>query len=390
MMTNDKRYSTPDQLGFSLAMVVFLFPFSYHLIEFHTSSVRIIFSTIALGLAEALGFHPLLSDLSSDSIGLYFHVFAVLILSLPLFWVLNRSIVSFQKTGILFRSFLAWFLAFILLRYGIDKLFLKQFPEPEPNLLYTPLGNMDKDILFWTSMGTSVIFNIVTGIIEVITSVLLIVRKTRTIGVVFSTGIFLQILIINLSFDISVKLFSTLLLIIAFYLAYPGLQKIWTILISHKSVSMPTDIYNVSVVPKSVRIIFSFLLLTEALYPHLPIRTPLELTLQGGYACLDDTPEKIRRIFIHSEGYLIFQNDRDELVDYSAQINTTRNRIQLSDYDGHKRDIGYHWDNKKEILFLYLNSGKPPVRFIRIEHKALPLLKDSFHFIVDQEVSFKV
>jgi len=38
----------------------------------------------------------------------------------------------------------------MLLNYGTDKLFLEQFYKPDANILFTPLGFLDSDILFWS------------------------------------------------------------------------------------------------------------------------------------------------------------------------------------------------------------------------------------------------
>ncbi|MEL6135447.1 MAG: hypothetical protein AAFR59_18970, partial [Bacteroidota bacterium] len=54
-----------------------------------------------------------------------------------------------------FRTFFTYYLAFILLRYGFDKMFLSQFPFPSPNLLYARLESLNPDILYWSAVGTS-------------------------------------------------------------------------------------------------------------------------------------------------------------------------------------------------------------------------------------------
>ena len=50
--------------------------------------------------------------------------------------------------------------------YGVQKLLMQQFFTPEANTLYTPLGRLDKDILFWTTMGLSRGYNIFLGVVE--------------------------------------------------------------------------------------------------------------------------------------------------------------------------------------------------------------------------------
>lgn len=110
------------------------------------------------------------------------------------------------------------YIAVILIKYGIDKIFETQFPEPESNILFTRLGNLDKDILFWSTMGTSKMYNTIIGSIELFSGILLLFRLFRFSGLLLAVICFTQVFIINISFDISVKFFSVILLGMSIFL----------------------------------------------------------------------------------------------------------------------------------------------------------------------------
>ena len=121
-----------------------------------------------------------------------------------------------------FPSFVAFYLSLQLFRYGWDKVFKHQFYLPEPNTLFTPLGYLDKDILYWSTMGSSYSFTVFGGIMELIPAVLLLFRPTRIIGAAITFGVFLQVLMINIGFDITVKCLSGFLLLLSFSLLLPS------------------------------------------------------------------------------------------------------------------------------------------------------------------------
>ncbi|WP_435522525.1 hypothetical protein [Chryseobacterium indoltheticum] len=98
-----------------------------------------------------------------------------------------------------------FYISIVLIKYGFDKIFQTQFPEPEPNILFTRFGNLDKDILFWSTIGTSKIYNIIMGSIELFSGILLWFRRSRFLGLLLAIICLAQIFIINISFDISVK-----------------------------------------------------------------------------------------------------------------------------------------------------------------------------------------
>ena len=92
--------------------------------------------------------------------------------------------------------------------YGIIKLFALQMPFPSLGQLATPLGDYLPMRLCWMYMGYSVPYQTFTGIMEVIVGVLLLYRRTVPLGLVVGLGVFTNVFVLNLSYDIPVKLYS--------------------------------------------------------------------------------------------------------------------------------------------------------------------------------------
>lgn len=152
--------------------------------------------------------------LISDSLAFYSTGFIVLLLSGLITFLITwkyYGIIS-EIQNVLF-GLMAVLLAFFLIRYGLDKLFDRQFYTPASNTLHTSLGQLSKDILFWSSMGTSSFYNSFMGIVEVFAGILLLFNRTRFVGLLMAFGTLLNIFAINIGFDITVKYLSGLLLL---------------------------------------------------------------------------------------------------------------------------------------------------------------------------------
>ncbi|TCZ73665.1 hypothetical protein [Flaviaesturariibacter aridisoli] len=129
----------------------------------------------------------------------------------------------------------AW-LAAVLARYGADKLFKTQFYLPEPSTLYTPLGFLDKDILYWSTIGTARPYNLFLGGTEVLAAALLLWRRTRRAGLLLALTVLVQVLAVDLCFGIGVRLFSGFLLLLTLLLLAPDARS-WIAFLTGEAVA---------------------------------------------------------------------------------------------------------------------------------------------------------
>lgn len=111
---------------------------------------------------------------------------------------------------------LRYYLAWIFLLYGFSKIFGIQFPNLNPaNIDFV---SQDKGLHFWIWMSQRPILVKSIGCIEVIVATTLFFKKIRKIGLLlylFSSSV---ILLINLFFDIDVKILAALLVCSAAFL----------------------------------------------------------------------------------------------------------------------------------------------------------------------------
>jgi hypothetical protein len=134
---------------------------------------------------------------------------------------LGLIVQNFRKSSAAFNQFLksviTYYLAWIFLVYGFSKLFGVQFPLSIEPIGLSELSGENRDFVFWQFMGANQILVKTLGVIEISIASLLFVKNTRKLGLVLFIASVFIILSTNIYFDISVKLFSALLLLAALY-----------------------------------------------------------------------------------------------------------------------------------------------------------------------------
>jgi hypothetical protein len=145
---------------------------------------------------------------------LFVHV--VLTVVVVILWsFLDRKRKSYNKTLYWFLVFLRFVLIAAMLLYGFVKIFKLQFPSASLTHLLDPLGDFSPMGLAWTYMGFSKGFNVFVGFLEVLGGLLLIPRRTQTLGSFIVIGVMTQVAMMNFCYDIPVKLFSIHLILMA-------------------------------------------------------------------------------------------------------------------------------------------------------------------------------
>ncbi|MDO7877489.1 hypothetical protein Q5H93_22310 [Hymenobacter sp. ASUV-10] len=219
----------------------------------------------------------------------------------------------------------AWFVALHLLEYGFDKVFKVQFYLPEPNTLYTPLGQLAPDLAYWSVMGTSHFYSLFAGLLEVGPGLLLLWGRTRALGAVLAVAVLLQVLALNIGFDISVKLWSGFLLGLAGLVAAPALRSLYAGLVLERwqpaRVPRPAGWGGRGVGALRGLLLAGLLLETAGPYLQTGIfndDAAARPFLHGAYALQAESlaGRGLRRLFIHRRGYLITEDSAGRFRDY--------------------------------------------------------------------------
>lgn len=267
--------------------------------------------------------------------GILYAFLCILVAFSAFFW---RKLWAFLAgTKAYFYSFCAYYLAMMLFRYGWDKLFKHQFYQPEPNILYTPFGDLEIDMLYWSTMGKSYTFSLFGGIMELVPAFLLLFRPTRLLGAVWAFAVLWQIVVINISFDITVKFLSSFLMLISLILISPYFSAFYRFFILKEKIQLAA--YPIIKLPLTWYFFLKYSLIAvifiETLFPFLQTnnwnddnaaRPPyhgayqVQQFWQNGDSIFCQNEHKWKRVFFHRQGYFIWQNEKDKMQDFEYQL----------------------------------------------------------------------
>jgi hypothetical protein len=329
---------------------------------------------------------------TSDSAAQFAQAFLLLTIAVLFTLVLKKQKrFSEIQVGQFLHTSAAYILAFFLLKYGIDKLFQFQFYAPEPNTLFTPLGLLSKDILFWSSMGTSSSYNTFMGLLEVIPALLLLHHRTRLLGGLIALGVLVNVLMINFSFDITVKLLSMFLVIVSLFVISPFLKNLYSFFILHSESSVKPE-KRLILTPKVRMIVKStvlILLFAEVLFSYARIgsfngRKMEKIAHFGSYEVMQIDADvlgykNLKRIHVHSKGYLILEDEEGQFVDFPIRIAPDQSIIV-------RKENARIFVSKKraKVVFEVRKDGvSTEVLTKEIDLDKLPARDDGFHWTVD-------
>jgi hypothetical protein len=179
---------------------------------------------------------------SGDTTYDYLQVFALLCISFTgcIVWsALDRKRGHYNKLLYWLIVLMRYSLAFTLIVYGAAKIFKSQFPAPYLFRLVQPFGEASPMGLAWTFLGYSYGYNLFMGFAEAIGGFLLLFRRTTSFGALFSITVLTNVFVMNLFFDIPVKLFSFHLLLMAMFIAIPDVRRLIRFFFTNKTIAAP-------------------------------------------------------------------------------------------------------------------------------------------------------
>lgn len=169
-----------------------------------------------------------------DSVWRYIQValFFAIALAGGLLWAaLDRKRSHFERAYELFRIYLRYSLAAAMISYGAMKVIQSQFAPPTLDRLVTPFGSSSPMGILWAFMGVSKAYNVFTGAIELASGILLTFRRTTLLGALIAAGAMANVVALNYSYDVSVKIYSTQLLLEAVVLVAPDVRRLLDVLL---------------------------------------------------------------------------------------------------------------------------------------------------------------
>lgn len=372
---------------FCLLGMIFI-PFNFHLFPFQHKVTHFIFGNVVELLSPRLFSVAKYPDVSSDTASLYSLMVILFVMAFGLASLSRYFSRTRRWAGILFKKTLPLYVGIVLFKYGLDKLFLQQFYSPEPNVLYTPLGLLDKDIAYWSIVGASPLYSVFIGLSEILTATMLFFRKSRLLGFFLALLLLTNIVAVNFGFDISVKAFSFFLLLLTVMGLFNYKEEIQQF--AHILFSTGKDFVFLDrrLVTRIMAILCTMLVVFE-------VAKSVELNIASvsnkqskAYGVVSDCELesealRIKRIFYHKDGYIILQNHSDECFSYKIQNNQLSPTIQGMDVHGQMINFTFRDDEFPELEFDF-QGATYCLKLERLNLEELPLNQDELHWTIDE------
>lgn len=127
-----------------------------------------------------------------------------------------------------------FYLIVVMLGYGFAKVFPSQFAPPSLSRLLQPFGDASPMGVLWTAIGYSRAYAAFGGLGEIAGALLLAWRRTTTLGALIIVAVMSNVVMINFSYDVPVKLYSSHLLLMALALVALDWRRIWNVLVLNR------------------------------------------------------------------------------------------------------------------------------------------------------------
>ncbi|HSS76725.1 MAG TPA: hypothetical protein VLV54_08260 [Thermoanaerobaculia bacterium] len=238
--TGEARWNLAQRLGFRFLFSYFVLffltgqevsgiPFTENLVEKYTK--------LWYGIAVWIGKHllhikynfPIDGDGSGDTTFRWILLPCYLTLAgiVTILWsVLDRRRPNYKRLYAWFRLLLRFSLATAMIVYGISKVIPNQMPFPRSFMLLQRVGELAPMRLLWTFIGASPAFETFTGIAELLAGLLLLVPRTTLLGSLICVADMTMVFMMNLCYDVPVKIMSFHYLVMGVILVAPDLRRL--------------------------------------------------------------------------------------------------------------------------------------------------------------------
>lgn len=297
------------------------------------------------------------------------------------------------------RLFLRLGLAAQMLEYGMTKVFPTQFPAPSLNTLVTPIGDLSMNGLLWASIGAAPGYGVFTGFAELLAGVLLLFPRTAMAGALVCLADLAQVLALNLSYDIGLKLTTIHLIAIALFLLAPDARRLWSFFILGHAAPAST---NPALLKNWVQAVIGAGLIATLAYINLGFlnsvgqaspRSALygiwnveSLSINGGTGPpeLNDYDRRWRRAIFDTPDAMVFQRTDDSFARYGAVLGETSRSLVLTKGDSRDWKATFTFtrvDDDRLVLEGAMDGHDIRVELQRVAFDTLPLLNSTFRWV---------
>jgi uncharacterized membrane protein YphA (DoxX/SURF4 family) len=331
-------------------------------------------------------------------------------------WVLAFAVIGAAAWTIVDRrrgnysALYQWFTVFIrialgaqMMYYGMAKAIPTQFPAPSLVTLVTPVGQVSLQGLLWTSIGASPAYQVFTGLIEVVAGALLFIPAAAPLGAAISAAVMVEILTLNLTYDIGLKQISFHLLLMCVFLLAPLYKRVAAIFAPDRAPAPEATVERPGGGRRAVAIQIALGVCLLGMYSYIArswwysagagtAKSPLygvwnihRISVDGVTqpAVLNDYDRRWRRVIFDGPHETVFQRTDDSFARYTASIDTGGRKLTLFLRDGtHRADFAFQQPAGDRLTLEGAMDGHAiHMELERVELDTFRLLESDFRWV---------
>ena len=193
---------------------------------------------------NVLHIKPILAPTGSgDTLYDWTQAFTMLVLAIigTVVWsFVDRKATNYDRLSKWFRLFIRFALGTSLLDYGFSKLIPLQMPITFLSRLLEPYGNFSPMGVIWYSIGAAPGYEMFIGFAEVLAGTLLILPRTTLLGGMIAFGVTSGVFVVNMTYDVPVKLFAFHLVLISLVVLAPDVPRLLNLFLLNRPVNPRT------------------------------------------------------------------------------------------------------------------------------------------------------
>lgn len=338
-------------------------------------------------------------------------IFCLLTVSLIATFVwswLDRRRTSYPVLSKWFLLFLRVALASQMLSYGSAKFIPLQMASPYLFKLVEPLRNFSPMGVLWTSVGASPAYEIFTGGAELFAGFLLIFPRTATLGALIAMADMVQVFVLNMTYDVPVKLLSFHLIVMSLLFLAPNIRQLFNLFFRSQPASLASSepLFQSLRANRIARVVLAALWLWMIgnytysdwdgwrLYgPGAPqsalagIWSIQQLAIDGqSQSLVVNNSDQWRRITFDAVNWAHIQHMDDSFTGYAAALDPQKHTLALTSYSSKNWRANFTYSRPtKDALVLdgTVNGHKQHIELKLMDMAQFTLTSRGFHWVSD-------
>ena len=297
---------------------------------------------------------------SADTLFWWVQTFWLLIVSMvaaALWSVLDKRRLEYATLHKWFFLFIRFALAAQMFYYGMAKVIPIQFMPPALSTLVQPIGSMPLSTLLWVFVGSSPLYQLFTGVAEVMAAILLVIPRTAPLGALIALMDMVQVFSLNMSYDFGLKQISLHYIAMALFLLAPDWRRLASVFVLGRAAPPPTHrpLFRSAEANRAALIVqivvgayllgnYTFLEARQYAAPEGPAhpRSALygiwdikQMTIDGEVreSIFNDYDYRWRRAIFDFPNRMVFQRTDDSLTRYDTSIDVERGILTLGKFN---------------------------------------------------------